>query len=139
MREGDKVRYIYKLFGSDEEFCDKGYIENINNGVITVNIQNEYGDKLVRFHAPTMTTMPDEIDGRLEFVSALSWDKLYLFVWTAFSPDYRAGLAFAIAHNEYEARKLVIKSNHGSTPLKWGSCTRSDLTNTIAYSVAGGS
>ena len=139
MREGDKVRYIYKLFGSDEEFCDEGYIENINNGVITVNIQNEYGDKLVRFHAPTMTTMPAEIDGRLELASTLEWDKLYLFVWTAFRPDYGDGLAFAIAHNEYEARKLVIKSNHGSNPLKWGSCTRSDLTNTIAYSVAGGS
>ena len=33
--------------------------------------------------------------------------KLKLFVWTEFSPDYTSGLAFAIAKDEPEARKLV--------------------------------
>ena len=33
--------------------------------------------------------------------------KLKLFVWTRFCPDYTSGLAFAIAKDELEARRLI--------------------------------
>jgi len=36
-----------------------------------------------------------------------------LFIWTGYNPDYYSGLAFAIAKNEAQARKLIIKENGG--------------------------
>ena len=33
---------------------------------------------------------------------------LKLFIWTGFCPDYTDGLAFAIAGDETEAKKLII-------------------------------
>lgn len=68
--------------------------------------------------------------------------KLKLFVWEGFSPDYSDGLAFAIAKNEKEARKLVIKeigSFPGNTgPSNWGDLTVYPLRKKIAKSVSGG-
>ncbi len=42
-----------------------------------------------------------------------------LFVWTGFCPDYSNGLAFAIAKDETDARKLV-EQQMGYCPSVWG-------------------
>ena len=63
--------------------------------------------------------------------------KLRLFVWTGFSPDYTDGLAFAVAKDETEARKLVEKER-GYTVHTWGDLTIYPLTKRIARSVSGG-
>ena len=63
--------------------------------------------------------------------------KLKLFVWTDFSPDYTSGLAFAIAKDETEARKLVV-AQRGYEPYAWGTLTIHPLSKKLAYSVSGG-
>ena len=62
---------------------------------------------------------------------------LRLFVWTDFSPDYTSGLAFAIAKNEAEARKLIEKKR-GYEVYTWGDLKIYPLTKRIARSVSGG-
>ncbi len=64
-------------------------------------------------------------------------DTLRLFVWTGFCPDYTSGLAFAIAHDETEARKLVEREM-GYGVRTWGKLTIYPLTNVIAKGVGGG-
>jgi len=61
-----------------------------------------------------------------------------LFIWTDFSPDCTGGLAFAIASNEQEARKLVIEYT-GWEPDDWGDLEVTSLDHPIARSVSGGS
>lgn len=63
--------------------------------------------------------------------------RMKLFVWEGFCPDYSDGLAFAIARNEQEARKLV-EDQHGYTPSTWGDMSTYPVTRTIAKSVSGG-
>ena len=63
--------------------------------------------------------------------------RLRLFVWTGFSPDYTSGLAFAIAKDETEARKLIEKK-HGYSPSTWGDLEILPLTKKTAFSVSGG-
>lgn len=63
--------------------------------------------------------------------------KLKLFVWTNFLPDYNSGLAFAIAKDETEARKLIEKK-HGDSPITWGDLQILPLTKKTAFSVSGG-
>lgn len=63
--------------------------------------------------------------------------KLRLFVWTDFCPDYTSGLAFAIAEDETEARKLVVE-RYGGEPYTWGDLTIHPLTRKSAYYVTGG-
>ena len=63
--------------------------------------------------------------------------KLKLFVWEDFCPDYTSGMAFAVAKDETDARKLVIQ-HHGYEPYKWGTLTIYPLTKRIAKSVSGG-
>jgi hypothetical protein len=63
--------------------------------------------------------------------------KLKLFIWTGFFPDHTSGLAFAIAADEAEARKLVEK-DRGSTPYKWGDLEVGRLDQRCARSVSGG-
>jgi hypothetical protein len=63
--------------------------------------------------------------------------KLKLFVWTGFSPDYTDGLAFAIAKDETEARKL-IETQRGYEVYQWGELSVHPLTRKIARSVSGG-
>jgi hypothetical protein len=63
--------------------------------------------------------------------------RLKLFVWEGFCPDYTSGLAFAIAENESEARKL-IKKKRGCEPYEWGELSIYPLTKRIAKSVVGG-
>lgn len=63
--------------------------------------------------------------------------KLRLFVWTDFCPDYTSGLAFAIAKDETDARKMIEKER-GYTVYTWGDLTIYPLTKRIARSVSGG-
>lgn len=63
--------------------------------------------------------------------------KLKLFVWTRFSPNYTSGLAFAIAKDETEARKLII-AERGFGVSEWGELKIHPLTRKIACSVGGG-
>jgi hypothetical protein len=63
--------------------------------------------------------------------------KLKLYVWRDFCPSWSGGLAFAIAYDEEDAKKLVEKSL-GMTPSCWGELTVYPLTRKIAESVSGG-
>jgi hypothetical protein len=63
--------------------------------------------------------------------------KLRLFIWTGFSPDYSSGLAFAIAHDETEARKLIEKYR-GFGVYDWGKLEIRNLNRKIARCVSGG-
>lgn len=62
---------------------------------------------------------------------------LRLFVWEDFCPDYTAGLAFAIAKDETDARKLIEKQR-GYDVYSWGNLTIHPLGRRIARSVSGG-
>lgn len=62
--------------------------------------------------------------------------QLKLFVWEGFSPDYTDGLAFAIAKDETEARKLIEK-DRGYEVYTWGELTIYPIKK-IAKSVCGG-
>jgi hypothetical protein len=63
--------------------------------------------------------------------------KLKLFIWTGFSPDYTDGLAFAIAADEAEARKMIIKE-YGLEPTTWGSLEVRRLDQRVVRYVCGG-
>jgi len=63
---------------------------------------------------------------------------LRLFIWTEFCPDYTNGLAFAIAKDESDARKL-IKEERGFEVYAWGDLEIKPLSRRIARSVSGGS
>lgn len=62
---------------------------------------------------------------------------LRLFVWEGFSPDYTGGLAFAIARDETDARKMIVK-RHGYDPSEWGGLTIYPIKR-IARCISGGS
>ena len=63
-------------------------------------------------------------------------NKLKLYVWTEFSPDWTDGLAFAIAESEEEARELVIKAY--GVVYTWGKVAVRPLEKG-AYAVSGSS
>jgi len=63
--------------------------------------------------------------------------KLKLYVWTEFQNDWTAGLAFAIASSEDDARKQIIKE-HGTTIYSWGDLEVRPLSKKFAASVSGG-
>ena len=63
--------------------------------------------------------------------------KLKLFIWTGFSPDYTDGLAFAIAEDETEARKLIEK-DCGYEVYTWGDLEVRSVDHRVARSVFGG-
>ncbi len=65
-------------------------------------------------------------------------NKLKLFIWTDFCPDYSGGLAFAIAKDETDARSQVEKTR-GYKVYDWGTLEIKPLTRRIARSVSGGS
>jgi hypothetical protein len=62
--------------------------------------------------------------------------KLKLYVWTEFCPDYTGGLAFAIARDETQARKLIEKER-GLKVWEWGTLTIYPI-KPIAKCVSGG-
>lgn len=63
-------------------------------------------------------------------------NKLKLYVWPEFCPDYRDGLAFAIAETLEEALEMLKKEvgDFGD----YGPVTEHDIDK-IAYGVSGGS
>lgn len=63
--------------------------------------------------------------------------KLKLYVWTEFSPDYTNGLAFAIAHDEGEARRLIEK-RRGFEVYTWGNLEVRRIDQCVARCVSGG-
>ena len=63
--------------------------------------------------------------------------KLKLFVWEGFSPDWTDGLAFAIAHDESEARMLV-EGAYGFEVRIWGKLSVLPMSNPVAFCVSGG-
>lgn len=64
-------------------------------------------------------------------------NKLKLYVWTEFSPDYTDGLAFAIAASEREARTL-IEAERGVPVYDWSQLEVHSVTERMARSVTGG-
>lgn len=64
-------------------------------------------------------------------------NKLKLFVWDDFSPDYTSGLAFAIAENQGEAMRMIEKKM-GYEIVYWGPCKVHKLGKK-AFAVGGGS
>ena len=61
-----------------------------------------------------------------------------IYVWREFAPDYKSGLAVAIASSEAEARRLVVK-HLGLRPDDWGPLTTYPLGETVAaWAVTGG-
>ena len=63
--------------------------------------------------------------------------KLKLFIWTDFCPDWTSGLAFAIARDETDARKLIEK-DRGYDVYNWGNLEIKPLSRRIARCVSGG-
>lgn len=63
--------------------------------------------------------------------------KLKLYVWTGFSPDYTSGLAFAIAKDEGEARRL-IERQRGFEVSTWGDLEVRRIDQRVARCVSGG-
>ena len=66
--------------------------------------------------------------------------KLRLYIFEEFMPDYGDGLAFAIAANEKEAKKLIAAERECSVHIDsktWGSVQVKRLDQRIARSVAG--
>jgi hypothetical protein len=65
-----------------------------------------------------------------------------LFIWSEFNISYVwPGLAFAIADDEAEAKKLVVKNRGFGEKVhevKWGKVEVYPLTNKIARAVSGG-
>ena len=78
----------------------------------------------------------EESQSRLTVEFGAKKSKLKLFVWQDFCPDYTSGLAFAIAKDETEARKLVVKERQFE-PYDWGSLTIHPIKR-IAKCVNGG-
>jgi len=61
-----------------------------------------------------------------------------LYIWREFAPDYKHGLAVAIASSEAEARRLVVERLRFS-PDDWGPLTTHALDATAtAWAVTGG-
>ncbi len=63
--------------------------------------------------------------------------RLKLFIWTDFCSDYTRGLAFAIAKDETEARKLIEKAR-GFEVYDWGELEIRRLDRRAARCVSGG-
>lgn len=63
--------------------------------------------------------------------------KLQLYIWTEFSPDYTSGLAFAIAENEAEAKKL-IEEDLTYEPYQWGELEVRPINQKVGRAVSGG-
>jgi hypothetical protein len=63
--------------------------------------------------------------------------RLKLFIWRGFDPDYTNGLAFAIAQDEQEARRMVIE-DRGYDPYEWGQLEVRRVDRRAVASVAGG-
>jgi hypothetical protein len=63
--------------------------------------------------------------------------RLNLFVFAEFSPDYSDGLAFAIAEDEADAKRLIEKRCDFKI-LNWGRLEIHSLSKKVARCVFGG-
>lgn len=63
-------------------------------------------------------------------------EKLKVFVWPYFAPDYTDGLAFAIAETVEEAQKMI--GDEYGTPSTWGGVKEFPIGK-MAWAVWGGS
>lgn len=61
-----------------------------------------------------------------------------LFIWTDFCPDWSSGLAFAIARDEAQAKKLIEEAR-GFEVYNWGELEIRDVNVKVARCVSGGS
>jgi hypothetical protein len=64
-------------------------------------------------------------------------NKLQLYVWEGFSPDYTSGLAFAIAESLEEAQE-IIKKEMTYDPCIWGELSVHSVKESFGKAVAGG-
>jgi hypothetical protein len=64
-------------------------------------------------------------------------NKLQLYIWTDFCPDYTPGLAFAVAETKEEAEHLIEKE-HGFEVYNWGTLEVRPLNVKTARCVYGG-
>jgi hypothetical protein len=67
----------------------------------------------------------------------MSEKPLMLFVWPDFMPDYKSGLAFAVAESADQAQDLIALAK-GYWPECWGTCVVYPLNQRVAYAVSGG-
>ena len=63
--------------------------------------------------------------------------ELRLYVWPKFAPDYRDGLAFAIAESEEHAKRLIL-GRLDYDPMDWGPCEEHPLSVAIGFGRHGG-
>ena len=59
-----------------------------------------------------------------------------IYIWTGLNPDYTSGLAFAIAEDETQAKKLITKQKGCELYLIWH-LEICDLNTPFAMSVGG--
>ncbi len=83
----------------------------------------------------------EEIDVACDILNAKAdssrEDRLKLFIWTDFSPDYTGGLAVAIAKDVEEAQKLIVE-HRGFEVYNWGDLHVYPLKRKMAECVSGG-
>lgn len=61
-----------------------------------------------------------------------------LFIWTNFRRDHTAGLAFAIAKDEADARRQINAQGLPVADKDWGTLEVRRLDHRVARSVSGG-
>lgn len=65
-------------------------------------------------------------------------DRLRLYVWPEYCPNYADGIAVAIATSEEAAKAAVIADEEGVDYKEWGPCEVREIEAGVAYSVHGG-
>ena len=107
---------------------------HVFDGVSEDNIYNMYANTLEEakecFASEVNSDVIPEIIDRLP-------DKLQLYVWEGFAPDYSDGLAFAIAKDEIEAREIIVKDIDWN-PSNWGDLSIHLLDKSFGKAVGGG-
>ena len=107
----------------------KGEIQDLDEALVSVSRAID----MVRAGLPEGGTLA----GKTESEPEPDGEKR-LYIWHEFAPDYRHGLAVAIASSEAEARRLVVERLRFS-PDDWGPLTTCTLNATAtAWAVTGG-
>lgn len=99
----------------------------------------ECWDKYDKFRIPENESSvdPPVVVLARAYLEMLKQSQLRLFVWTEFAPDYKCGLAFALAENAEQAQSLVEQSEAGNAS-DWGRVVEMEITP-VAFSVYGSS
>lgn len=66
----------------------------------------------------------------------MSEKQLTLYVWPRFAPDYKDGIAFALAETLDEAKQMVKSENDWSTD--WGEVSEYSVHQKIVFTRTGG-